>query len=141
MDIGSPLPPHAKWFLALGAGNTALAVALGAAATHGLRPLLAANDPAGWFATALHYHQLHALGLVLVGLAATLFPSSRWFAWSGWLLVVGIVLFCGNLYLRSIAGMHEFHAVTPYGGGAFVLGWLAFAVGALRLRTHAGRSR
>ncbi|MDD5248628.1 MAG: DUF423 domain-containing protein [Rhodocyclaceae bacterium] len=121
--------------MALGAGNAALAIALGAAAMHGLRALLAANDPAGWFATALHYHQLHALGLILVGLAAARFPASRGFAWSGWLLVAGIVLFCGNLYLRSLAGIHTFHAATPYGGGAFILAWLVFAGAALRLRT------
>jgi uncharacterized membrane protein YgdD (TMEM256/DUF423 family) len=31
--------------------------------------------------------------------------------------------------LRSIAGIHVFHAVTPMGGGAFILGWLMFALG------------
>jgi uncharacterized membrane protein YgdD (TMEM256/DUF423 family) len=125
------VPTHARWFLALGAVNAALAVALGAAAMHALRATLAANDPAGWFQTALHYHQLHALGLMLVGLAATRFPACRWFAGAGWLLVVGIVLFSGNLYLRSVAGIHDLHAVTPYGGGAFILGWLLFAIGVL----------
>jgi uncharacterized membrane protein YgdD (TMEM256/DUF423 family) len=125
--------PHARWFLALGGIAAALAVALGAAATHGLRELLAANDPAGWFAIALEYHRWHALGLMLVGLAASLFPASRGFAAAGWLLVAGLLLFSGNLYLRSLAGFHALHAVTPFGGGAFILGWLAFVVGALSL--------
>ena len=124
---------HAKWFIAGGAINAALAIALGAAASHALRPHLAANDPAGWFATALQYHQFHALGLVVVGLAAAYAPSARCFAWSGWLILAGIVLFCGNLYLRSIAGVHLFHAVTPFGGLAFIVAWLLFAIGALRL--------
>jgi uncharacterized membrane protein YgdD (TMEM256/DUF423 family) len=130
------LTRNAKWFLALGAVNAALATALSAAATHALRDLIAANDPAGWFAIALEYHRYHAFGLIAVGLAATIFPSSRWFAAAGWLLLAGIVLFCGNLYLRSVAGIHALHAVTPFGGGAFILAWLAFAVGALRLSTR-----
>lgn len=128
----NPLPSHVRWFLALGALNSALAVALGAAGMHGLKPYLAAHDPAGWFPTALHYHQLHALGLLAVGLAAARFPACRWFAWAGWLLLAGIVLFSGNLYLRSIAGIHELHAVTPFGGGAFILAWLLCAAGAVR---------
>jgi uncharacterized membrane protein YgdD (TMEM256/DUF423 family) len=129
------LSAHARWFLALGSVNAALAVALGAAATHGLKALLVANDPAGWFAVALQYHQLHALGLIVVGLAAARFPQSRCFAWCGWLLFAGIVLFSGNLYLRSLAGIHDLHAATPFGGASFIAGWLLFAVGALRLRT------
>jgi uncharacterized membrane protein YgdD (TMEM256/DUF423 family) len=138
--VARPLPLHAKWFLTLGALNAALAVALGAAATHGLRALLAANDPAGWFATALEYHQRSAFGLMLIGLAAAVLPPSRWFAVAGWLLLAGIVLFCGNLYLRSLAGIHVLHAVTPFGGAAFILAWLAFAVGALRLTSRTDRS-
>lgn len=131
--IRQALTRNAKWFLALGAINAALATALGAAATHTLQALIATNDPAGWFAIALEYHQRNALGLILIGFAVAVFPSSRWFAAAGWLLLAGIVLFCGNLYLRSIVGIHALHAVTPFGGGAFILSWLSFAVGALRL--------
>lgn len=125
---------HARAFLALGALAAALAVALGAAASHGLRPHLAANDPAGWFATALEYHRWHALGLMVVGLAAARFPS-RGFVAAGWLLVAGLLLFSGNLYLRSVFGVHAFHVVTPWGGMAFIAGWLCAAIGALFART------
>lgn len=124
---------HARVFLALGALAAALAVALGAAASHGLRAQLAANDPAGWFATALDYHRWNALGLMLVGLAAARFPS-RGFVAAGWLLVAGLLLFSGNLYLRSVFGVHALHAVTPWGGAAFIAGWLCAAIGALRAR-------
>jgi uncharacterized membrane protein YgdD (TMEM256/DUF423 family) len=125
------------WFLVLGALNLALSVALGAAGMHALKDALAANDPGHWFPTALQYHQLHALGLLVVGLAMTRLSAWRWFAWSGILLLAGIVLFSGNLYLRSIAGIHDLHAVTPFGGMAFILAWLLFAVGALTSRTGA----
>ncbi|MDP2170636.1 MAG: DUF423 domain-containing protein [Rhodocyclaceae bacterium] len=130
----TPLPSSARWFLILGALNLALSVALGAAGMHALKAQLASNDPAGWFQTALHYHQLHALGLLVVGLAVARVPACRWFAWCGWVLLAGIVLFSGNLYLRSIAGIHAFHAAIPFGGGAFILAWLLFAGGALTQR-------
>lgn len=123
----------ARCFLFLGALNAALAVALGAAGAHALKAQLAATDPGGLFPLALQYHQMNALGLVAAGLAVARFPAVRPFVWSGWLLLAGIVLFSGNLYLRSIAGIHGLHAVTPFGGFAFIAGWLAFAAGTLRL--------
>ncbi|MDP1527108.1 MAG: DUF423 domain-containing protein [Rhodocyclaceae bacterium] len=132
-----PLPTLARWFLILGAINMALTVGLGAAGMHGLKAHLAANDPGGWFQTALHYHQLHALGLLAIGLAMSRILPNRWLAGSGLLMLVGMVLFSGNLYLRSIAGIHVFHAITPMGGGAFILGWLMFAVGVWRSRMPA----
>jgi uncharacterized membrane protein YgdD (TMEM256/DUF423 family) len=128
----SPAIPRS--FLTLGALNMALTVGLGAAGMHGLKAVLAANDPGGWFETALHYHQIHSLGLLAIGLAMLHVRINRWLSGAGLLLLVGIVLFSGNLYLRSIAGIHIFHAVTPLGGMAYIAGWLCFAVGIWRGR-------
>lgn len=122
-------PVISRWFLTLGALNMALTVGLGAAGMHGLKAVLAASDPGGWFQTALHYHQIHSLGLLAIGLAMLHFRINRWLTGAGLFLLVGIVLFSGNLYLRSIAGIHIFHAVTPLGGMAYIAGWLCFAVG------------
>jgi uncharacterized membrane protein YgdD (TMEM256/DUF423 family) len=123
--VGGP----AKWFLVLGAVFAALGVALGAAGSHALQGQL---EGQGLFEIGLHYHQFHALGLILVGFAALRFPQSVWLRWSGRLMLAGIVLFSGNLYLRSIGGVHVLHAVTPWGGGAFIAAWLLFALGVWR---------
>lgn len=117
---------QAKLFLVLGSLSAALSVALGAAAAHAL-----ANLPdlaQSWFRTALQYQQFHALGLLAIGLLADR-VNSRWIGAAGWLMLIGTLLFSGNLYLRSLADFHALHAVTPFGGGAFILGWLALAVG------------
>lgn len=122
--------PLARLFIALGALSACSSVALGAAASHALAERLAATQ--SWFQTALHYQQFHALGLIGAGLflLASRTPS-RWVMTSGWLMILGTLLFSGSLYLRSIAGIHDFRAATPFGGGAFMLAWLALAVGAL----------
>ena len=54
-------------FLALGALSAALSVIIGAAAEHAPSAQLAASLPL--FRTAHQYHQFHALGLMIVGLA------------------------------------------------------------------------
>jgi len=68
----------------------------------------------------------HALALLAVGFAYTRRPGSALVA-SGWLFVVGTLLFCGSLYALAFTGIRTFGAVTPFGGLAFLLGWLCFA--------------
>lgn len=118
-----------RLFIALGALSAALAVALGAAASHAFAARL--ENTQAWFQIALQYHQLHALGLVAAGLVARHWPS-RLVGAAGGLMFLGTLLFCGNLYLRSLADFHALHAITPFGGGAFILGWLLLALAVLR---------
>jgi uncharacterized membrane protein YgdD (TMEM256/DUF423 family) len=127
---------QARIFLVLGALSALASVAVGAATTHTSNE----NVAAGWalLQTALQYHQFHALALLAVGLSFDRLPS-RWIAAAGWLMVLGTLLFSGNLYLRSIAGYHALHVVTPFGGGAFMLGWLALAIGVARAGQKNGR--
>lgn len=113
-------------FLACGALSAAISVAIGAAGTHALANLPELSQ--SWFRTALQYQQFHALGLLAIGLLVDR-VNSRWINAAGWLMIAGTLLFSGNLYLRSLADFHALHAVTPFGGGAFILGWLALAAG------------
>lgn len=84
--------------------------------------------------TAVQYHAWHALGLLAVGLSAVDFKSP-WMTAAGWLLAAGIVLFSGSLYALALGAPRILGAVTPFGGLAFILGWLAFAVGIIYART------
>ena len=124
------MPLTARILLFLGALSAAASVVLGAAAAHALSAMPASAQ--AWFHTALQYHQFHALGLLAAGLVAAHLPASRWITAGGVLMVAGTLLFSGNLYLRSLADVHALHAVTLFGGGAFILGWLALARGVLK---------
>ena len=82
--------------------------------------------------TGVQYHLWHALGMVLAGLSASLLTDSVWVRLAGWLFLAGIALFSGSLYALALGAPKWLGAVAPLGGTAFILGWLAFAVAAVR---------
>lgn len=112
-------------FVALGAVSAFLGVALGAFAAHGLKTRLAENLLIT-FETAVRYQLYHALALLAVGLAYTRWPGPAMAA-SGFMFVVGTVLFSGSLYALSLSEMRWLGAITPFGGVAFLGGWLCLA--------------
>ena len=117
-----------RMFVVLGSFNMLLAVALGAFGAHGLKSRVSAEMLAVW-QTAVLYHLVHALGLLLVGLLVLHLPVRT----AGWTLLVGIVLFSGSLYLMVLTGIRPLGMVTPLGGVAFLAGWLLLALAALKL--------
>jgi len=123
--------PTAKFFLILGSINAALVVLLGAFGAHGLKERLTAEMLAV-YQTGVHYHLFHALGLLAVGLVATQIPASAYLKWSGWLMLAGIVLFSGSLYVLSVSGLRWLGMVTPFGGLAFILSWTLFVIAVLK---------
>jgi uncharacterized membrane protein YgdD (TMEM256/DUF423 family) len=105
----------------LGAGSALIAVALGAFGAHGLRQRLS-PEMLAIFETGARYQMYHALALVAVALAYGRWPGSL-VATSGWLFVIGTVVFSGSLYLLSLTGVRGWGAVTPIGGILFLAGW------------------
>jgi uncharacterized membrane protein YgdD (TMEM256/DUF423 family) len=120
-----------KAFLLIGALAAALAVALGAFGAHALKARLA-PDLLAVFHTAVQYHFYHALGLIVIGLAAGQMPGSVWLKAAGWTMLAGIVLFSGSLYVLATTGHRWLGAITPVGGLAFMAGWILFAVAITR---------
>ena len=47
---------------------------------------------------------------------------------AGYVLIAGLLLFCGDLAMRSEAGSSLFKFAAPLGGGGLILGWLLLAV-------------
>lgn len=108
--------PHNVLFSTLGGLCGALAIAAYAGAAHGgenhlgsIAPLLLGHAPA----------------LLVLALFA---PASRAATLGGALLVVGLALFCGDLFMRDITGNRLFPLAAPTGGSLMILGWLSVAL-------------
>ena len=121
-----------KYFLILGAVNAFLAVGLGAFGAHGLKARLSL-DMLGVYQTGVQYHFYHALGLLLVGMLVSQWPTEGLIKIAGWVMFAGIVIFSGSLYLLSITGIRGLGAITPIGGLAFLVAWLLLVVAFIRL--------
>lgn len=98
-------------------------VALGAMGAHTFEATLVANGRLDTFHTAAHYHQIHAIVLLVIALASPRL-SAKWASWSVGLFYLGIVAFSGSLYVLSLANIRWMGAVAPIGGSALMLGWL-----------------
>lgn len=125
------MAPLCRWFLVLGGLNAALAVVLGAFGAHALRARLS-SEMLTVFHTGVQYHFYHALGLMAVAFAASQLPESGLVRWSGMMMLLGIVLFSGSLYVISLSGQRALGAVTPIGGMGFIVAWILLVAAALR---------
>lgn len=101
----------------------ASAVLLGAFGAHALQKVLDAHSLELWH-TAVNYHVWHALALALaVGLGA---GRSRRVAIVAFAL--GIVLFSGSIYALALGAPRWTGIITPFGGLAFIVGWIALGL-------------
>ena len=117
---------------AIGAVLMALGVMLGAFGAHALKDRLDAYS-LGVYQKAVFYHFIHALGILIVATlqrAGALSQSAS--ATVCALLLAGIVLFSGSLYVLAVTGQRALGAVTPFGGLAFIAAWLLLAYRLLR---------
>lgn len=120
-----------RLFLLLGSINMALSIALGAFGAHGLKGKVADKMIANWN-TGAHYHMIHALGLLIVGILISKATNAGMFTTSGWLMLAGIILFSGSLYVMALTGITKLGAITPLGGLSFIIGWVLFAIAAYK---------
>ena len=112
----------------LGSLAMALAVALGAFGAHALKARLAPEMLDVW-RTGVTYHAWHSLALVAVGLLMLHVPDSAPLRGAAWLFVAGIVLFAGSLYALALGAPNGLGAITPFGGLAFIAGWIVLSFG------------
>jgi uncharacterized membrane protein YgdD (TMEM256/DUF423 family) len=119
-----------RWLFAAGAIFALLSVAAGAFGAHGLKARVT-PEMLAIFELAARYQMYHAIALALCAFAWTRWPGPA-VAVAAVLFAVGILLFCGSLYLLSLGGPRWFGAITPLGGTAWIVGWAALAWAALR---------
>ena len=116
------------FFIIAGAINAAIAVGFGAFGAHALKDRLSEHYLAVW-ETAVQYQMFHAIALLVIAIlssSALLGPSTQ-LSWAGYLLLAGIVIFSGSLYVLSLSGIGVLGAITPIGGILMIVGWLWLA--------------
>jgi len=111
-----------KLIIILAGVNGFLAVSIGAFAAHMLRDRLS-PELLNTFQTGVQYHMYHALALLGIGLMMLNFSVSNLLRISAYLMMSGIILFSGSLYLLSITGIQWLGAITPLGGLCFLTAW------------------
>jgi uncharacterized membrane protein YgdD (TMEM256/DUF423 family) len=116
----------ARKTLALAGALIALATILGAFGAHALKAHLS-QDKLAVYETAVRYHFFHALGLLAIGVLMRSVDGEL-LRWSALLVLVGIILFSGSLYLLTFGAPRVLGVVTPLGGLALIVGWGLFAV-------------
>lgn len=119
-----------RFFFAAGALLGGLGVAAGAFGAHALETRLA-SDRLELFELAARYQMIHALALLATAWAAQRWPSGLVQA-GGWLLLVGVLIFCGTIYALAFSAPRILGAVTPLGGLSLITGWLLLALAAIR---------
>jgi uncharacterized membrane protein YgdD (TMEM256/DUF423 family) len=103
-------------------------VGLGAFGAHGLRGRLS-PDMLAVFETGVRYQMYHALALLATAALMTR-TDGRAVLVAGWSFTAGILIFSGSLYALALTGVTMLGAITPIGGVAFLIGWVALAVAA-----------
>lgn len=118
-----------NWF-AVGAIVGGLGVVFGAFGAHALKARIS-QDLLVVFETGVRYQMYHALALLAVAYAAERWPGG-WANATGWLFLIGIVVFSGSLYMLTLTGVRWLGAITPIGGLLLICGWILLAASALR---------
>ena len=113
----------------------AAAVALGAFGAHALKGRLTPDALALW-QTAVNYHAWHALALLATSTLMLNLGDRRALRFAASCFAAGIILFSGSLYALALDAPRGLGAVTPFGGVAFIAGWIALALGVGRERAR-----
>ncbi len=110
--------PSQSFALKLTAIIGALAVGFGAFGAHTLKGLLVQSGFEETWKTAVLYHLVHAVVLLVLATA------KDWKPWSWLFFATGIGVFSGSLYLLCLTSTRWLGAITPIGGVALIVGWL-----------------
>ena len=116
-----------KTYLIIGASLAGLAVLIGAFGAHGLKARVSSED-LGVFETAVRYHMYHSLGIILISILGITkdFPDDI-LLMPAYLMIAGIIIFSGSLYILVLTNIRWLGAITPIGGSLLIFSWFLFA--------------
>lgn len=117
--------------LLIGVALGALGVSIGAFGAHALKDLLTTNGRLETYELAVRYHFYHAFALIVVAILMDKYPLAK-LSTSALLFFIGIILFCGSLYLLCLLNISKIAIVTPFGGVFLIAGWVTLFIAVLR---------
>ena len=119
----------AVWLVAA-AIHGLIGVAMGAYAAHGM--IGAEPQQQAWMETAVAFQMWHAPALLAVALLTAIretrnrsFGTAAALAVAGTGFFFGTLLFSGSLYFLALTGSRGVAWITPFGGFALLIGWIA----------------
>ena len=115
-----------KSILTIAAISGLLAVVLGAFGAHALKKMIS-PEMLEVYKTGVQYQFYHTFALLAVGILMH-FKTSKALQWSGYLFVLGILLFSGSLYGMTITGIKGLGIITPFGGTVWIAAWFLLMV-------------
>mgnify|MGYP005680041793 FL=1 len=112
-------------------------VAFGAYSEHGLRPKVS-DEEFRMLMTAIRYNQVHALIISVLGLITlpSSFLNNHLFRWSGFLFIVGTILFSFSIYISIGLQIPSLLYLTPVGGITLMVSWLLLAYAAYKFQKN-----
>jgi uncharacterized membrane protein YgdD (TMEM256/DUF423 family) len=129
-----------KGLLTFGSALGGLSVILGAFAAHAIKSRVA-PDVLSVFETGVRYQMYHVFAILLTAILYKDFPTKS-MALAGKLFIIGIIIFSGSLYLLTYSKAISANnflwlgAVTPFGGVAFIAGWVMMFKSFLRQKLN-----
>jgi len=113
---------NARVALAVAGLAGAMAIGFAAYGAHGLD-----GQETDWIEKGSRFQLVHAVALLAMA------QGSQWGLWrkiAFWGFFAGMGLFSGSLYIMAVSAWKPVFLV-PFGGTAYMLGWLSLAVSAL----------
>ena len=111
-----------RFFALTGCFFALMSVVVGAFGAHFLAARLSPSS-LDTLETAARYQMYHALALFFFVYALGKWPNVIT-PMTGWLFVVGTIIFSGSLYILLATGQRWMGMVTPIGGTLLILGWV-----------------
>jgi len=111
-------------------------VVIGAFAAHGFKPLLSISAFES-FNTAIRYQMYHGFLLFFIGITKHIKPKQKSILYK--LILTGIILFSGSIYLLSTNDLTTFNfkvlgPITPIGGLFLIASWVFMCVSFFRIK-------
>ena len=101
----------------------ALSIILGAFGTHMFEDYLLQNNRLNTFEIAIRYQFYHVFFLLFIGLVYEMF-NKKILKYAFFLVLTGILLFSGSLYLICFTNNTFLGIITPFGGLALIMSWV-----------------